>query len=173
MAKVKFKSEKELKNEILKRIKKSVEYSHETAMQVAEGYVDQYYEEYEPKIYDRTYQLGIAKRSFVDKGALHEIKVHPSEYSNGYKSLIMFMSSAMNHNKKWIRGKNGKLYVYDNNGWSEEKILHEAMVGETHGGYKAAENTPIWTCTLGALNGDVDTNLVSRMIRDLEIKGSF
>lgn len=146
--------------------------AHEEAMYIFEEYVDQYYDEYEPKIYVRTRQLGTERRSYVDRGALYEVRPFKYSFGTGYGSVIKFEPRLMNHSKKRMRGANGKIYVYDNSGWSEEKILHEAMVGETHGGYKnpSGENTPIFTYALNDFHGGINTNLVSHMIRNLNIK---
>lgn len=170
MAKVKFNRISDLKKELDKRMKIATEVAHDNAMSVFEDYVFKYYDEYNPKVYVRTYQLGKEKRSLVDRGALVDLK--PKKYSNGYTSYIMFLPSLMNHSKKKIRGKNGKIYTYNNHGWSEEKILHEAMVGETHGGYKnpSGDNTPIWTCALDDFHGGWATNLGSILLDNLDIK---
>ena len=116
-----------LKNYILSRSKVAIQMAQEKVYQVIDRFVKEYYAEYDPIVYERTYQL---YRSLV--------KADIQQTANGWEAEIYFDLDALDYH---MRRMNGKWYSRKDNSWSEQKTLSSAAHGH-HGGKYAG--TAIW-----------------------------
>ena len=83
---MKFKSEKELKDFLLKKCRSALIKSQEQVYQIIDRFVKEFYAEYSPEVYQRTYQL---YRSLVKSD------ITPS--GNGYKAQVYFDLSSLDY----------------------------------------------------------------------------
>lgn len=120
-----FRNVSDLEDYLLSRCKEAVRLMQERAFQVIDAFVKQYYAEYDPIVYERTYQL---YRSLVKS----EIKAT----GNGWTAEVYFDLDRLDY---YMRKMNGKWYR--NVGWDEQKTLSSAAHGH-HGGKYAG--TAIW-----------------------------
>lgn len=120
-----FRSISDLENYLLSKCKEAVNLMQASAFQVIEGFIKQYYAEYEPVMYERTYQLF---KSLVKS------EIRPT--ANGWEADVYFDLERLDYHVKKING-----VLYDNKGWSEQKTLSSAAHGH-HGGKYAG--TAIW-----------------------------
>ena len=127
---------KSLERYILKCNESAILVAQEKVYRVIKKFLDQYYAEYFPHEYIRTEQL---LRSLVKS----EVIKTPT----GYIAQIYFDASSMEYK-----------------GWSGERVLHEAMVGGTHGGYVAPKNTKIWEESLSVLKTETYPMLKKALI---------
>lgn len=132
----------QLETVMKERLKGAIVSAQEKVYQVIDKFLKQYYAEYTPMQYDRTYQLlrSLVKSEIINNG-------------NGYKCRVFFDLSKIDYTYKTINGK-----TYKNSGYgtivTKEDIVGMAMTSETHGGYKAPQNTAIWNESMIELNRD-------------------
>ena len=137
-----FKNSEELKNYILTHGQVAVEKAKERVANIINHFLLQYYREFEPEVYVRTYQL---LQSLVKS----DVKFT----GNGWVAEVYFDLSKLN-------------YTAPGTNWSSEQVLNEAMVGGTHGGYKASANTKIWTESMNVLNAEAINTLKEMLISE-------
>ena len=130
-----FKTTGELQSYIISKMQPAIRTAQEKVFQIINRFVKEYYSEFSPEMYERTYQL---YRSLVKS------KIIPT--GKGYECVVYFDLDALDYAMKYVNGSS-----VPNKGWSEEKTLESAMVGNAHGGYKAKSNTAIWTEAMGVL----------------------
>lgn len=137
-----FNSPSELENYLMKQMKLAIEQAEKKIHKVIDEFLKKYYGEYAPVEYERTYQLlhSLVKSDIVPKG-------------RGYECHVYFDLDKIDYSFKYING-----HKYRNVGYgstiTKEGIVGMAMEGETHGGYKAPQNTAIWTESMKILNHD-------------------
>ena len=151
-----FNSTEELKKYILTNSQVAVDLAKERVAFIINHFLTTYYKEFEPAVYVRTHQL---LNSLVKTGVKFT--------GNGWEAEVYFDLNKLNHSIKTLQNANtGKTYEYPNSGWSEEAILHEAMVGSTHGGYVNPQggNTAIWDESMQRLNSEAIDILKSSLI---------
>ena len=124
-----------LKSYILTKNYNAIKIAQERIYLIINRFVKEYYSEFDPTFYERTYQLfrSLVKTNVVMSG-------------DKVVAEVYFDLDALDYHMKKING-----VEVPNKNWSEEKTLHEAMVGGTHGGYKAPKNTEIWNESLSVL----------------------
>lgn len=142
-----FNSSEELKMYILSKMQPTIIKSQEQIYQIINRFVKEYYTEFSPELYERTYQL---YRSLVKSD------IRPTR--NGYEAYIYFDLEALDYAIKKINGKQ-----YQNKDHNEQYVLEQAMIGGTHGGYKASQNTEIWNESMKILNTEA-YNILKRIL---------
>lgn len=149
-----FNNSEELKRYILLRGEVAVQLAQEKVYAIINRFVKEYYAEFSPSLYERTYQLF---RSLV--------KTDVRQIGNEIIAEVYFDIDLLDYHMKRIHGK-----TYNNKGWSEEKTLEAAMIGNySHGGYEgAAKNTRIWKESLEILNAE-KYNILKKAIIDAGI----
>ena len=141
-----FDSIESLKNYILSRSQSAIIKAQEQIYQVIDRFVKEYYAEYNPVMYERTYQL---YRSLVKSDIV--------QIGNSIEAHVYFDLDALDYAMKRING-----IEVPNRGWSEEKTLSAAAHG-SHGGY--ADGTAIWDEPIAILNTEA-YNILKRMLID-------
>lgn len=136
-----FNSPYELETYLRTRMKAAIEQAENVVHQVIDKFLKQYYGEFSPAVYERTYQL------------LHSlVKSEIVPTNNGYECHVYFDLDKIDYSFKMI---NGHRYRNDTTKVGGKKgIVAMAMQGYTHGGYRAAQNTAIWTESMKILNRD-------------------
>lgn len=142
-----FSNSKELKNYILKKGERAIAQAQEQVYLVINRFLKEYYAEFNPSLYERTYQLF---QSLV--------KTNVKQVGNGVYAEVYFDLDALDYHMKRLHG-----HEIANKGWSEEKTLEAAMTGGTHGGYRAESNTEVWTESLSVL-GTEGYNILRRAL---------
>jgi|GEM_PF-2606888 len=137
-----FNSPSELKAQIMSRMQLAIQDAENIIHDTINQFLQKYYKEYDPKVYERTSQLlhSLVKSEIIQSGS-------------GYQCHVYFDLDKIDYTYKYINGKR-----YKNSGYettiTKEEIVKMAMESETHGGYKAAENTAIWNESMKLLNRD-------------------
>ena len=108
-----FNSKKDLEKYLLSKMEDAVFESQAIVYDVLEAFINNFYDEFEPKVYNRTFQL---YKSLV-KSKIEKV-------GNGYKAVEYFDASRLNHVESEL---------------SDERILEIAVIGKyPHGGYRKA-----------------------------------
>ena len=108
-----FNSKKDLEKYLLSKMEDAVFESQAIVYDVLEAFINNFYDEFEPKVYNRTFQL---YKSLV-KSKIEKV-------GNGYKAVVYFDASRLNHVESEL---------------SDERILEIAVIGKyPHGGYRKA-----------------------------------
>lgn len=139
-----YKSIAEIKKDILRKAQKATQDTLDEVHRIFDDFLKQYYAEYNPVMYERTYQL---LESLV--------KVDARPTSLGYVGEIYFNLSALDYSMKTING-----VTYNNKGWSEQKTLDAAAHG-SHGGYTSG--VAIYDEPIKILDAKAIDMLVSRL----------
>ena len=145
-----FNSMEELKNYILSCSKEAIEMAQIRVFDIIDKFLERFYSEYTPVLYERTRQL------------LHSlVTTDIKSTGNGWVAEVYFDASLMDHSIKGLQG----IGMWYNKGWSEEKILETAMIGEhPHGGWPTTNETQIWTESMKVLNKDAINILKQELI---------
>jgi hypothetical protein len=114
-----FDNDAQLKKYILSKCERSIIKAQEKIYKIIDQFLRQYYNEYDPVMYDRTYQVF---NSFVMTDIFR--------VGDGFDAYIYFDMNSMNHTL--------------GSGMTEEKIMDYVMSSGTHGGFKAPKNTKVW-----------------------------
>ena len=114
-----------LKNYILLKSRTGIILAQEKVYQIIDRFVKQYYAEYNPVMYERTYQL---YRSLV--------KTNVKQVGNGWVAEVYFDIDRLDYYMKTLHGVS-----YPNKGYSAEATLESAAHG-SHGG--KIPGTAIW-----------------------------
>lgn len=139
-----------LKNHILSCSRSAIIMVQEKIYQVIDRFVKEYYAEFDPVMYERTYQL---YRSLV--------KSDVTRTSNGWEAEVYFDIDALDYHMKRVNG-----VEVPNKGWSEEKTLWAAAHG-SHGGYNIGA-TAIWYDPLKILSAE-GYNMLKKALIDAGI----
>lgn len=134
-------SPSELQNQIMSRMKTAIIKMENEIHKVIDKFLHQYYSEYNPSVYERTYQLlhSLVKSEIIPNGT-------------GYECHVYFDLEKIDYSYKYI---NGKRYKNNTNAiGGTEGIVKLAMESHTHGGFIASENTAIWNESMVELNSD-------------------
>lgn len=145
-----FRSSVEMQNYILAHcLKGAVQDTILKIEKIIEQCVRKFYGEYNPVLYDRTYQL------------LHSyIIVNAIMSGNGYEAEVYFDASRLDHSMKSLNGVS-----VPNTSWSEETILSTALSGPApHGGYPPAGGNGIWNDAMPIVSQSVYNYLKSALI---------
>lgn len=136
-----FSSTNELRNYILSKSRVAMVAAQEKVYRILEEFVQRFYGEFDPVMYERTYQLF---RSMV--------KADIKSTGNGWAAEVYFDKTQMDHSLKSV--------------WTEEQILHTALVGAyPHGGYKPAGGTGIWTSAMPVISKEAMDALKEELIK--------
>lgn len=120
-----FDSTDALKNYILSKCGEAVKNAQLEVHAIIDRFLMQYYAEYDPVMYERTYQL------------LHSlVKSDVKSTGNGFEAEIYFDVGLLDYSMKTVNG-----ITRPNKGWSEQATLESAAHG-SHGGYVGG--TAIW-----------------------------
>ena len=115
-----------LKNHILSRCEEAIKNAQLEIHAIIDRFLMQYYAEFDPSLYERTYQL------------LHSlVKSDVKSTGNGYEAEVYFDVSMLDYSVKTLKG----IGTWANKNWSEEKTLSAAAHG-SHGGW--VSGTAIW-----------------------------
>ena len=121
-----FNSTDELKNYILSKCEEAIQNAQLEVHAIIDRFLMQYYAEYDPSLYERTYQL------------LHSlVKSDVKSTGNGYEAEIYFDVSMLDYSVKTLKG----IGTWSNKNWSEQTTLEAAAHG-SHGGWTSG--TAIW-----------------------------
>ena len=125
-----------LKNYILSRSEIAIKNAQLEIHAIIDRFLMQYYSEYDPSLYERTYQL------------LHSlVKSDVKSTGNGWTAEVYFDVSMLDYSVKTLKG----IGTWANKNWSEQTTLENAMTGALpHGGY--ASGTPIWTESMNIID---------------------
>lgn len=116
-----FKTKKELENYLMSKMQDSIEEAQQKVYDVLYEFIDHFYQEYKPVEYQRIFDVykSMVKSEIIKTG-------------HSYKTMVYFDASQMDH--QVLDGYYGESRELSE--WSEEQILHTALVGEhPHGGY--------------------------------------
>lgn len=119
-----FKTKKELKNYLMSKMQDSIKEAQQKVYDVLYEFIDQFYQEFSPEEYQRIFHLykSLMKSEIIESGKT-------------YKAVVYFDASQMDH--QVLDGYYGE--AREPSEWSEEQILHTALIGEhPHGGYSKA-----------------------------------
>lgn len=131
-----FNSMNELKNYILTRSQVAIERAQERILMIINHFLSEYYHEFDPVVYERTYQL---LRSLIKSDVKYT--------GDGWEAEVYFDATLLDYSMKLVNGN----FVPNENGWTGEQVLTTAMTGDKpHGGY--AQGTQIWNESLKILN---------------------
>lgn len=121
-----FKSEKELKEFILKKCKNALIKSQEQVYQIINRFIKEFYAEFSPEMYERTYQLyrSLVKSEIIYTGNGYEAKVYFDLSSIGYETGSRPSGEQVMQAAEWGRHGAMGLAVADFKGTS---IWHEPL----------------------------------------------
>lgn len=148
-----FNSIEELKSYILSKSQLAVRVAQEEVYGIIHKFLKQYYSEYDPSVYERTYQLlrSLVKTEVVSTG-------------NGWEACIYFDIGSLDYTIKtftkseyyWdgayhnpFSGKVSSNGVFSNPEGSGQKVMESAAHGQ-HGG--KAKGTAVWDESVDVLN---------------------
>ena len=145
----------ELEDYILEKTRQAMIPIQEQVYAIVDRFLKQYYAEYNPIIYERTYQL---YQSLVKTGI--------KKTANGYEAYVYFDVDKLDYafkTFKKIKNSDGDYVnpfthetnssgVFKNDGYSADKTLASAMFG-SHGG-QSANGTYIWVESLRTIDSN-------------------
>lgn len=159
---MKFKNTEQLKKYLMSHMKNAIQKSQQQVYQILDRFMKEYYAEYDPIIYERTYQLykSLVKTDVVQTG-------------NGYKAYVYFDATNLDYQIKHftqIQDVNGYMNpfthrfsesgTFANPSGDAEKTLESAMHG-LHGG--KIPGTNIWGESTVILHREM-FNILKRML---------
>lgn len=160
-----FKTQAELENYLLPKIKNAMIKTQERVYQIINRFVKEYYAEFSPEVYERTYQLLL---SLIMSEVVPEGK--------GYKCYVYFDLDKLDYQMKNFtktKVEGGYLNPYthrvspdgsfSNPKGSAEKTLTAAAHG-SHGGYK--NGTAIWDDPMKIINAEAINTLKQMLISE-------
>lgn len=153
-----FKSAKELENYILSHSKVAIEQARERVYDIIAKFLLRFYSEFEPSLYERTYQLLCSL-----------VKTQATPTKNGWIAEVYFDVNSLDYSMKTLKNIGSWRNSYKQGNWSDENdawVLKTAMTGDyPHGGYSGASgNTQIWTESMKVFNQDAIEILKQELI---------
>ena len=141
-----FTSVEALKSYILSCCAEAIEAAQQEVYLLIDRFLMQYYAEFDPVLYQRTYQL------------LHSlVKSSVKSTGNGYEAEVYFDVSMLDYSVKTLKG----VGTWANKNWSEHETLSAAAHG-SHGGYIGG--TAIWDEPLQILDAKASEMLKRHLI---------
>lgn len=121
-----FKNEEQLKNFLLQKCKNALIKSQEQVYQIINRFVKEFYAEYNPEMYERTYQLfsSLVKSDIIQTGSGYEVQVYFDLSSLDYVTGVRPSGEQVMGAAEWGRHGAMGLAVADFKGTS---IWHEPL----------------------------------------------
>jgi len=153
-----FKTAKDLENYILSHSKTAIEQAREKVYNIIADVLLKFYNEFEPSLYERTYQLLCSL-----------VKEQAAPTKNGWTAEIYFDLNSLNYSMKTLKNIGSWRNRYKQGDWSHENdewVLKNAMTGTyPHGGHEGASgNTQIWVESMKLLDQDAVEILKQELI---------